>query len=1246
MGNINYTPAQSRVITIRDKNVLVSAAAGSGKTAVLTARIVDRILDEKHPVSIDRLLIVTFTDAAAAEMRERIGKAIEEKIKEDPDNAFLKRQSTLVHSALIMTLHSFCLYLIRNHFDRIGIDPSFRVQSAEEGKILLSDTLDEVIAKMRENEPEEYERLLDFYDCILDDSTVRELVLKIGRVAEARPFPLDWYAHMEKVMTDYASNPEGSALADFALSYENDVLYDVLDNMEKAIEYTNEPGGPANYKTLFDKEKGFVQNLLSQKTIRERYALYNTFSFDRLPKESASDLKTLAQNLRDSWKESINNLWSSFYFLPFDREMEEDVKNTRILLTLLKISRNLYIAYDLKKRKRNVIDFSDMEHFALEILYTKDEERKVSEVALAYRDFFEEVMVDEYQDSNEIQERLLSAVAWEKEDTGNRFMVGDVKQSIYRFRQAKPQIFREKYDSYRIVDVESPEVPKEKNVRIDLSSNFRSRSEVLSAVNRVFEDSMHRSVGEIEYDKDARLYLGASYPEVEEGLNRAELIVLPNDAWRSSDIRGNINREALACGERIKELIESAHPVLTRDENGNSVLRPVRYSDIVILLRKTSGRAPKIKAVLEGMGIPTMVLSKEGYFATPEIILVMNFISVIDNPRQDIPLLGVLHSFIGGLSETDLANIKKGHKQILLYDAISLYLANGRDEALKSRLTAFLDKLSHYRLMSKRMGVYELLLRIYAKEGIYERFRALNLGEQRVANLKILLEKAQEFSGTGYTGLFTFLQYIENIRNRDIDFGEANILDENADVVRIFTMHKSKGLEFPVCFLLGMGESLTKSADKKIIMVDEELGMGTEFADPVLRIKHPSFAKNVLLLKEAKEQRGEDLRLLYVAMTRAKEKLIMIGTATNTLLDQSGSFGGNRSFTTLEILGLSNYMEMLLPVAERNPKLYECRRFLPKEEEDAKQAEQINREVFKNELLGIPAGEALTKFVYPYEVLRNVHSKTTVSDLKKAAYEEAQEASDELYPENGFVETAGFATDATAGSNEGFDADADSYIPLFMRDNRDEITGAMRGSAFHRMMELMELKEFHDEMEELSGIKITQDSDHITKEIGERLTEKVMKQIKRFAGNLSLSETDSKLIRTTNVVHFLESDMALRMEKADESGKLYREQPFVIAIPATEVYPKLLSAEQSGEELQSEKVLIQGVIDVYFEEDGELVLLDYKTDYNVDEEELIKRYLVQLKYYARALESLEGKRVKEVYIYSTCLGRAFPVMVE
>ena len=1206
MSDIKYTAEQTAVIEIRGKNVLVSAAAGSGKTAVLTARIVDLICDPVNPRSIDEMLIVTFTDAAAGEMRERIGKAIREMAVKNPGNKHLQIQQTLVHSALITTVHSFCLYLIRNHFERIGLDPSFAVASSETAELLLEEALEESMEKMLNNDPEHFDLLQERFIEAFSDESLKDVLKRMMKIAESQPFVDDYLDTLRDTLQSFDADPEKNPAVNFMYEYESRLLADYVKEVDLLIAKARKLDIP-EYIPALESDQAFFRLLLSKSTLTKRHECIKINKFKTLPKvseEKAEAKKQMADDRQKFVKDRVSALQKKFHRLPLADLLRFDQNNKDLFFSLLDLLEEFCHTFREKKREKNVIDFSDMEHFALGILYEKKDGMRVpSEVAKAYQSHFKEVMVDEYQDSNFIQEYLLSAVSNITDEAGDRFMVGDVKQSIYRFRLARPEIFREKYDTYS-------EDQTARDVRIDLSKNFRSRKEVLDSVNCVFEDAMGRAVGEIDYNDKAKLYLGAGfYPEVEEEKNRTELLLCSKKDFENSDYKNSTEWEAVATGNRIREMIEEGFWVTDKkkDENGKDVffLRPVRYSDITILVRAVKNRASYIKNVLENMGIPTMVLSKEGYFKTPEIRFVMNYIAILDNPRQDVPLLGVLHSHFGGFTEDDLALIRAERYSELLYESLLHYAKAGEDEKLKDKISAFLEKLSGYRTLSKKKNVYEILTILMEKEGVWEYYAAMRFGEQRIANLKILLKRAMDFGQGGYAGLSDFVRFVDTMKNRNMDLGEANISDEKSNVVRIYTMHKSKGLEFPVCFVLGLGNGLSNPREEngRKIGLDPSWGIGMDYVEPESRIKHPSFLLQAMKLRDKSEQRGEDLRLLYVAMTRAKEKLVLVGKIgenESELQALTEAFGGRRKFCVTELLEMKNYLGIILKEAVWNPdyfKIFLCKPPVDKDENDF----ETRRLLIKEELLHTQKGEAFKSYVYPHESLQNVFTKTSVSDLKDLAFDEDEEPVHNLFKTEENVTPKKYKP----------------YIPKFMSEEEDTLRGAQYGTAHHRVLELLDFTIFPA--------------------VDGRTDDEVLSEFRKdLVKNYFISKEDDALVKNETVLRFMKDGLAKRMRAAQMAGTLRREQPFVLSLPANHINPAFP---------KEEKVLVQGVMDAYFEEEDGLVLVDYKTESGVDEEELRERFLVQLKYYAQALEKLENKKVKEVLIYSFHLGKTVEVWI-
>ncbi len=1280
---VKYTPQQQQVIDTRGCNLLVSAAAGSGKTAVLTERIVKMISDETKPVDIDRLLVVTFTNAAAAEMRERIGEAIGKRLEAQPDNEHLQKQATLVHNAQITTIDSFCMFVIRNNFNDIGLDPGFRVADEGELKLLKQDVMKELLEERFAGRDEDFLHCVEYFSTGNRDDAIEGHILKLYQFAESNPWPEEW---LEERKGDYGIRDldelERAKFVRFGLEQAGRMAEDCLLRMEDCIKICQQPDGPYMYGEILEKEAEALQKLTGVKRYGEGYALFQGMTFGRLPSKKDSSVsaqkREMVQEIRKGIKGTIKNICGKFFPAPPETALEYIKGSSGAVRTLIDLTLAFKEALDRKKRESNIIDFSDMEHLALSILVRKTEGNRElksyvpSPAALDYREYFEEILIDEYQDSNLVQEMILESISGEENGKFNRFMVGDVKQSIYKFRLARPEIFMEKYEEYGKEKAENGKEKAEngneraKKRRIDLHKNFRSRQEVLDSVNFIFSRIMGKRLGGIEYDEDAALYPGASYPaHGEEGgksPNCTELLLIRKEAEEENGEGGGAGpgqqegkklsdrqREAYAVAKRIKEL--AGHFLVTDKESGE--LRKASYKDIVILLRTNAGWDEDFKSILKEEGIPSHVLSRTGYFAAKEIRVLLQLLRVLDNPNQDIPLFGVLQSFFGGFTDEETAYIRgiaedrKKSLYFCLKEGVKEEGRAGREgeteerreeengepklkKGLKEKISAFLNFLDEYRDKTVYLPIHDLLQDIITRTGYGNYVAALPGGSQRQANVQMLLEKASAFQQTSYYGLFHFVRYMEQLEKYDVDYGEANILDENADVVRIMSIHKSKGLEFPICFVCGLAKKFNMQDMNGKMIADVGMGIGVDYVDVEHRLQGKTLRKNMIGEKMRLDNLGEELRVLYVALTRAREKLIMTGIIDKPekklamLLPVAGR--GNGQLAYGELAGAGNYLDFLLPalcVHEGFAPLWNtCGLEAPENgrnrgeetaengiggkeerwdgwegqmeikilgEEDFLAAdikEQIAAEGARNRLERSDAltdtdSELMTrmseKFAHPYKHgnLADLYTKTTVSELKKAGQEEEQDFSFRLYEEETVI----------------------PYIPKFMREE-ESIGGAGRGTAFHKVMEQMDF-----------GAD----------------AEPVEAQIERLWREGMLSEEHRQALSIPAIKKFLSTNLARRMAAAEKKGRLYREQPFVLGLPAEELNEKFPS---------DELVLIQGIIDVYFEEDGEIVVADYKTDRVDSGEELAQKYEKQLEYYARAVNRLTGKKVKQKIIYS------------
>jgi len=1196
MAAVEYTEEQKKVINLRDANILVSAAAGSGKTAVLTERIISLLLDGKNPVDIDRFLIVTFTKAAAAEMRERISGAISDALEKTPEDEHLQRQSALLHNAQITTIDSFCLFVIRNNFGDIGLDPGFRIMDEGEKKLLMKDVLTEVLESYYEREDEDFHHLVECYCVGGKETELEKLILDLYAFSMSMPYPMEY---LECAAADYGKDtPEDIFDAPWwkeSEAYRKSLLDTALKESMESLAICQEEGGPARYLPMVSAQAELADKLAQTKLsgaegYQNCYRLFAENPILAFPggksKSEDEELKALAKAHRDVGKACLEELRDKFYSQSPEEIAEESRYISRAAEKLLEVVREFFKAFAAVKREKNVIDFTDMEHFALDILMKKENGEIVpTKTALEYREHFAYVMVDEYQDSNYVQEYILKCVAGDN----NYFMVGDIKQSIYRFRLAKPEIFLGKYNTFAETG---------KDVRIDLNKNFRSRSEVLDSVNDVFEAIMMPPAASMEYDEKAKLKKGAVYPEAEG--NVTEMIVIENPEEEEKEAldaaEGKHGVEALYVAERIRSLMQT-HRVAQKGGKGT---RPIEYRDIVILLRSMEGWGEEFKQMLEEKGIPAFCTEKSGYFSAMEVKEVLNFLQVLNNPKQDIPFYGVMTSYFGGFTEEEAAQIKAAEMEKrpadaptpFLYDALLAYDGEGlkeKKERLLERIASYRDKVSYVKIRD----LLELILR---ETGYMEYVTAMPGGQKRKANLLLLLEKARVFESTSYHGLFHFVRYINQLKEQDVDYGEAGAPDENANVVRIMTIHKSKGLEFPVCFLCGMGKKINKKDAGNAVLADTQLGIGLDYINPLERVKRSGFKKRMMSHKITAECIAEEMRVLYVAMTRAKEKLIMTAVVPDAekCADKLPEKG---ALSLLEISKASTCLDFILQAYADRGRLTDYVHFLTAQDLQAMGiAAEVKKEIAYQKLEEEPSGElreAIREkfaFVYGYPELKGLYTKTTVSELKKLAYEEHDGVLMFEEPER------------------------EAYIPAFVRETEEGSVGTVRGSAYHRVMELVPYRNLPEES--------SAQEEFLQKVIADNLS----------AGRLSKEYAD--LVRIKKCRGFLESPLAGRMREADRNGLLFKEKAFFMGVPAKELRDSFP---------EKETILVQGVIDVYFEEEGELVLADYKTDRVSAEEELIKRYRVQLDIYARALEQITGKKVKEKIIYSFALNKVISI---
>ena len=1258
---VSWTTEQQQVIDLRNRNILVSAAAGSGKTAVLVERIVKIITDKNHPVDIDHLLIVTFTNAAAAEMRERIGNAIEKALDEQPGNEHLLRQLTLIHNAQITTIDSFCLYVVRNHFHEIDLEPNFRIGDEGELKLLREDVLGRVLEQNYEEPSEAFSDFVEGYASGRTDAALNEMILQLYEFSRSYPWPEKW---LDSFVGIYRiENREELDRAEWLAPLTENicfVLKDCEQLLKQALAITQQDDGPDMYEKAVQSDLEKYESLSRLTSFCELSGALSDIKYDRLASsrgfEGDPDKLELVKSLREQAKDVVKKLCKQYFFCSPEMMIEQLERTEPMLEEVVRLTKQFADEFAAAKRRKNLVDFHDVEHFALQILVDEETE-KAKKTAEEFRDTFEEIMIDEYQDSNEVQETLLRSISREERGENNIFMVGDVKQSIYRFRLARPELFMKKYDSYSLEESTTQ--------RIDLHKNFRSREEVLTCTNDIFYKIMARSLGNVEYDAEAALYPGASYPVSADFTPEILLAGSNDELLEDTELSDKKTLEAKIVAEEIRHLMKT-QPVT---DKATGELRAARYSDIVILLRSLSGWADSLVEVLNGNGIPAHTVSSTGYFSTVEVQTVLSMLRLLDNPRQDIPMAAVLRSPMAGLTDEELAVLRLEDGSVPFHEAVlelaeGLYEEDGQKEISDSeadseadqkqgrnadgkkeddiettahrKLLKFYKKYRQLRQLVPDTPIHELIEIILRETGYGHYVAAMPAGNRRTANLNMLLEKAAAYEKTSYKGLFHFVRYIDELQKYDVDFGEADMVGENEDVVRIMSIHKSKGLEFPIVIVSGMGKNFNKQDTRSKMVLHPELGIGLDYMDGKLRIKSPTIAKKAIAKQIDLENLGEELRVLYVALTRAKEKLILTGTLKDApeklefFRQQANlSKAADRPLSYLTREGASGYLDWILPAVLSYGDKYPVRiveaaeLVLDEVENQLEQNEDLTERIEEIEAADTQlVGQLKQRFSqrYPYQVDVLRKNKYSVSELKHRAMRERFEAEqEETVP--AFLEEPVTPT-----------------IPLFIQ--REESVeqetanrGALRGTAVHRVMEC------YDFASEKS----------------------VQEQMEAMEKEEKITADMRALVKEQTVADFVSSETGKRMALAQRGGALYREKPFVMGFTEEElenygfgvgsntdscenIYEKTDSEQEKEEQKkvrhEEDLTLIQGIIDVFWIEKDGIVLLDYKTDRVQQAKELIDRYETQLKLYADALERVFAARklkVKEILIYSFSL---------
>jgi len=1250
-------------------------------------RITRMLAEDESAVNIDRLLVVTFTEAAAGEMRQRIGRALAERLRESPGNAQLQRQLLLLPRAYIGTIHSFCAEIIRNHFYLLNLDPGFRVMDENEMFMLRSEILEGVLdALYEEHENSPVEDPFIYLTRILagghgDDREISNTVLGLYDFARSLPRPEAW-------LQGLAQSLERAAGLSWEDQYWVEEWREMLrlemdswvENMEEARVLAASPGGPRKYVDLLTEECRKVEEwrtLVSGSFNDLRAAVEDGLNWPQLPRvnkgEADEQVKKKVQELRNGVKKRVNDFYRDF----FSRSATELLEDFRIVAPLVQALVNVVLsfhaAYAKAKAERAVVDFSDLEHYALAILARNGEgspwgqeqpadpeERLLpSPVAFNYQDHFYEVLVDEYQDINGIQEAILQLVS----RNDNRFLVGDVKQSIYRFRLADPTVFLNCYREFKDLYEEGETVSGR---RLDLSHNFRSCPALLEAVNYVFRLLMSKRVAEVDYDERARLNPGRKSSGVNENQEAVEFHLLEYadpqvDPAGTGDASGDepevedldlLRLEARWVAERIyKMVVTDRYRIYDRSTHQ---YRLCSWRDVVVLMRSPKGRVGVFMEEFRRLGIPVYAGGSGGYFAAPEVQIILSLLQVIDNPRRDIPLAAVLRSPVVGLNASQLANIRLADPENDFYTAVCRVAQGekGTDPQLVKKLRDFLARLKEWRDLARGLPPAELLEEIYRRTGYSDTVGAVPGGAARQANLRALIDRARHFDGTVYRGLFRFLRFVEQVREKGGDLDAARSLGENEDVVRLMSIHKSKGLEFPVVFVAGLGRNFNLRDLGGNFLWHRRLGCGPVVTDLSKGVRYPTVLHKVIRHRLRLESMAEEMRLLYVAFTRAEEKLIVTGVHKN--LDRavdkwsgqaaalpapgvlSSSLVG-RAKGPLDWLGPALWASPSLAGVHYTGQLQEhggdsWRLFLwpssslshlwqnrDQETDPAsgnwmdflKKLEPLPEEWIRcqgKDCRMVDTGELRHRLFwsYPHTALAGLPSKITVTGWVHRLEEmEGEAAFSPAAPDVVYRPVAG-----DKESLPGFD------LPVFYTGVRHD--GAERGQVVHLVME-----------------KLCLDGPLDRDDIYRQLDKMVYKKI--------LSPEQRELVSAEKIANFFTGGLGKRVLEAASRGRLHREVPFTLGIDVTELHPNL--AERVSEE---ETVLLQGIIDCLLMEQDGLVIIDYKTDRLAEGQlkERVNRYHRQLELYARAAATILGQPVKEQYLYFFELNRAVPLLPE
>ena len=1291
---MQWTKDQRKIIDARDCNLLVSAAAGSGKTAVLVERIIEMIADTAHPMDIDELLVVTFTKAAAAQMKDKIAKALEDMLQKEPENEHYMKQLNYISQANILTIDSFCYQVVKENFHVLGLDPAIRIGEPGEILLLQDEALERVVEECYQNP--DFVQCSEAFSADKTDDRIMEYMLKIYTVCSSYPRPEQWIANAKASL--HVESEEAFVKIPFVIQYFEQLhqtARGIRAKVQMALDIARSIDGPLYMEKTLLADVVLVEDLISARTYTQfmDVAGQKFATMGRAKKGDVFDIDKAdrIKSIRDDYKKEINAIFGLFE-LPFEIVLEQFAAQEKMLAALLDAAELFRQQFLQAKLAKGILEFSDVEHFALQVLcegYDKEERPVPSAVGREMSEQFREILIDEYQDSNYLQEAILQCVSRIPEGVHNIFMVGDVKQSIYSFRMARPDLFMEKYHSYSVEEGKSCR-------KLLLKNNFRSRANVLETINYIFYQIMGQELGGIEYTEDEALVPGREFAQVAD--DEVELLLGESKDFefiQNSDEEmtaqkeenldenlediGKIELEATMIAKRIQRMMgEQPYQIVAED---GQTLQNVDYKDMVILFRAPSAFSQIFQEVLMNYNIPVRIQNENGYFDTVEIRMVLSMLRVIDNPFNDVEMTAVLRGYYGGCNSNELAVLalvkhlleheekekedgeetgdnsqlekrdKRSKKQVYIYQAVRVLASDERE-----RIAGYLSKIDKEiydslcvkcghivqlleNCMEKKsyMGIGQLLRFLYFDTGFYYYAQAMPEGTFRVRNLKLLLSETKSFEDGAFQSLFDFLQYVNRLQQKAVSLGGDPSVESTENAVRIMSIHKSKGLEFPVVFLAGTGKNFNLMDTKTPLIIHSDYYIGAKYIDPVKRCGNDTFKRKAFAALMLTQSIAEELRLLYVGLTRAKEKLIITGVTKDipalvhkhemVLADEKVQLGYSN------IHSARNYLDLIVAALLRNKVFHSAMKEVPKRLD--KKGEQIisaeyvlehevtmpdirlavetydfkkltvmhlqsnieqqtdRRERLKGWLCERAAHEeelqGRLSWRYANERLAQQKSKLSVTEIKRI-YETENEPSD-------VVEPIAYHRDTFA-------------VPRFLA-GEEKMNAATRGTWVHKAMELFD----HANLEDVDSITSF---------------------LEKMWAEGRLPEETREFLTADKFATFTESKLGIRMRQAAREAKLYKEKQFVVGVPASRLV---------GETSLDDSIVVQGIVDAYFAEGDDLVLVDYKTDRIKDgqEEDLIKRYRTQMQYYKDTLEQLTGKKVKETYLYSFALGKEIAV---